>query len=97
MTIVTGNRSEALARLIPDRRDVTAWAGVGGEVDREGSEYQDGAGATVPRLSWPSDVSLSCGIGVLAPDLELPCAQRVAQRLALDPVGHGDAVAIHIG
>jgi hypothetical protein len=31
------------------------------------------------------------------PDLELPGAQRVAQRLTLDPVGHGDAVAIHIG
>jgi nitroimidazol reductase NimA-like FMN-containing flavoprotein (pyridoxamine 5'-phosphate oxidase superfamily) len=31
------------------------------------------------------------------PDLELPGAQRVAQRLALDPVGHGDAVAIHVG
>ena len=39
----------------------------------------------------------AAGGGVSALDLQLPGVKCVAQRLALDPVGHGDAVAIHIG
>jgi hypothetical protein len=39
----------------------------------------------------------SCDVGGSAQNLELAGGQRFAQRLALDPVGDGDAVAVHVG
>jgi hypothetical protein len=81
---------------IGELAELVGFPGTGRTIEYVSHEFYRTATGSSPR-NGSARIRAPCSASSVEHRLELPGSECIAQRLALDPVGHRGAVAVHVG